>query len=159
MTTIAWRVFLLASVLCFTTKTAIAAEPWGQWLVADKTAEIRILDCNGALWGFIAWEADPGVDAKNPNPAKRGRPTLGVPILLGMRAAGPDRWDGALYNPENGKTYSGGISMSASDVLRVRGCVLGFLCGGENWTRADDSRQDALPLSNGELCVRAAERR
>ena len=83
--------------------TAMAAEPWGEWLVAEKTARIRIADCAGTLWGFVSWEADPGLDSKNPDPAKRTRPTLGMPILLGMKAGGKDRWDGRIYNSENGK--------------------------------------------------------
>ena len=114
---------------------AQAAEPWGEWLVADKMAHIRIADCMGALWGVVSWETDPGVDSKNPDPAKRKRPTTGMPILLGMKQAGPERWDGSIYNSQNGKFYSGGVSMVGADVLRIRGCILGFLCGGENWSR------------------------
>jgi uncharacterized protein (DUF2147 family) len=154
-----WRALLLGSVLCGLGQAAAAAEPWGQWLVADKTAEIRVADCGGALWGFVAWEADPGVDAKNPDPAKRTRPTLGVPIIIGMKPAASDRWTGALYNPENGKTYTGGVSLSSNDVLRVRGCVLGILCGGENWMRVKTARPGAPELSHAALCASLAEGR
>ena len=114
---------------------AAAAEPWGEWLVADKMARIRVADCASVLWGIISWEADPGVDSKNPDPTLRARPTIGTPILLAMKPAGPQRWDGSIYNPQNGKFYSGGVTMISTDSLRVRGCILGFLCGGENWTR------------------------
>ena len=144
---------------CFLGNPALAAEPWGEWLVKDKTAQIRIVDCAGALWGVISWEADPGVDAKNPDPAKRTLPTLGLPILLGMKASGPNRWEGALYNAENGKTYSGGITVVNAGRLRVRGCVLGFLCGGEDWTRGDSSRPGALSESESALCARLGQSR
>jgi uncharacterized protein (DUF2147 family) len=83
---------------------AATAEPFGEWLVAEKTAHIRIVDCAGALWGVVAWEKEPGVDEKNPDPAKRSRPTLGMPILLGMKPIAPGKWDGPIYNSENGKT-------------------------------------------------------
>jgi len=116
---------------------AFAAQVTGEWLVKERTALIRIVDCAGALWGIVSWESDPGTDAKNPDPAKRSRPILGMPILLAMKPDGPNRWAGSIYNSENGKTYSGSISLLDSGVLRIRGCILGFLCGGENWTRAE----------------------
>ena len=63
---------------------------------------------------------------------------MGTQILLGMKPAsggGGNRWDGQIYNPENGKTYSGHIILLSPDVLRIEGCLLIF-CGGENWTRS-----------------------
>ncbi len=139
-------------------QAARAAEPGGEWLVADKTAQIRIADCDGTLWGFVSWEADPGVDARNPDPKMRTRPTRGMPILLGMKPTGPGRWDGAIYNSQNGKTYSGGVSMTGNDGLRVRGCILGFLCGGETWTRGDPARPGALTQSDAALCAGLPEK-
>jgi hypothetical protein len=58
------------------------ADPTGEWLVAKKLARIKIADCDGRLWGIVAWEAQPGIDNKNPDPNLRSRPTLGMPILL-----------------------------------------------------------------------------
>ena len=121
----------------------MAAAPAGEWLVANKTAHIRIVDCEGSLWGVVSWEEHAGVDDKNPDPAKRGRPTLGMPVLLDLKASGPNRWGGTLYNSQNGKTYTGGITLLAPDRVRVRGCVLGILCGGENWTRVNQADDEA----------------
>jgi uncharacterized protein (DUF2147 family) len=114
-----------------------AADPTGEWLVADGAARIKIDSCNSRMWGVIAWEKQPGgVDQNNPDPAKRTRTTLGMPILLGMEQTAANRWDGEIYNPQNGKTYTANISLESADALRVQGCVLGFLCGGQTWTRA-----------------------
>jgi uncharacterized protein (DUF2147 family) len=124
----------LISALLFPT-TVFAAEARGEWLVAKRTAHIRIVDCAGTLWGIVSRATDPGIDKKNPDPAKRSRSVLGMPVLLAMKPDGPDQWAGSLYNSGNGKTYTGGISLITPDVLRVRGCVLGFLCGGEDWSR------------------------
>ena len=125
-------------------QAAIAAGPTGEWLVASKAAHIRIVDCEGTLWGVVSWQQRAGgVDDKNPDLSKRGRPTLGMPVLLGLKPSGPDRWDGALYNSQNGKTYSGGITVIAPDRVRVRGCVLMILCGGETWTRVSQADDDA----------------
>jgi uncharacterized protein (DUF2147 family) len=117
---------------------AAAAEPQpiGEWRTANGLANIRIDDCGGVLWGIISWEKEPGgVDSNNPNPAERNHPTLGLRILLAMKPTKPGLWEGEVYNAENGKTYDSKISLAAPDVLRIEGCVLGFLCGGENWTR------------------------
>ena len=134
--------FPLLFIATFLPQLALAAEPTGEWLVAGKNAHIRIVDCAGTLWGVVSWQLKPGgLDAKNPDPAKRTRPTLGMPVLIDLKAAGPNRWNGALYNSNNGKTYTGGITMVAPNLVRVRGCVLGFLCGGEEWTRVDDAGQ------------------
>ena len=113
-------------------------DPTGEWLVANTYARIKIADCGGQMWGMVAWEATPGgVDRKNPDPKLRSRPTLGMPILLGMTRSQPNQWDGQIYNSEDGHTYSASISLLNPNLLRVQGCFLGFLCGGENWTRVD----------------------
>src|SRR5215469_7138693 len=117
---------------------AAAAEPQptGEWRTGNGLANVRIDDCDGVLWGIISWEREPGgVDSYNPDPGERNRPTLGLHILLAMKPTTLGRWQGEVYNPENGKTYDSRISLISPDVLRIEGCVLGFLCGGENWTR------------------------
>ena len=125
---------------------AAAADPTGEWHTANGLANIRIDDCGGVLWGIISWEKDPGgVDLYNPNPAERSRPTLGLHILLAMKPTKPGLWEGEVYNAENGKTYDSRISLTSPDVLRIEGCVLGFLCGGENWTRVKTSEDLAAP--------------
>ena len=127
---------------------ATAPDVSGEWLVNDGTAKIRIENCGGAMWGVVAWEKVPGGhDSQNPDPSKRNRPTLGLPILLNMQLKQadswnkqPDRWDGQVYNAQNGKTYDSHISLLSPETLRIEGCVLGFLCGGENWTRVNESQ-------------------
>lgn len=125
----------MAMVLALIGGPALAADPSGNWLVADKTAVIRIAPCAEAYCGTIAWTSQPGTDEHNPDPSKRDRPIEGTQILLGMKPARANRWDGQIYNPENGKTYSGHIILVNPDLLRIEGCLL-FFCGGENWTRS-----------------------
>ena len=116
---------------------AAAADPIGDWLVGNGAAVVRIEPCGEALCGAIAWtKRQNGVDAKNPDPAKRNRPLLGMPILIDMKlAADGNRWEGTVYNSEDGQTYSSHIELKSPEILRIEGCVLGFLCGGENWVR------------------------
>jgi uncharacterized protein (DUF2147 family) len=116
---------------------ASAADPTGDWMVADKVATIRVAQCNGSMWGVVAWEKTPGGrDSNNPDVAKQSRPTLGMPILIDMKKKpGVDQWEGLVYNAKDGKSYQSTIKPAGADQLEIQGCVLGFLCGGETWTR------------------------
>jgi uncharacterized protein (DUF2147 family) len=116
---------------------ALAADPTGDWRVADGVANIRVAECNGSMWGVVAWEKVPGGhDTNNPDVSKQSRPTLGMPILINMqKKPAADQWEGQVYNAKDGQLYSSTIKPVGSDQLEIRGCVLGFLCGGETWTR------------------------
>ena len=126
------------------------ATPQGEWLVKDKTAHIRIVSCDAKMWGIISWTKEPGTDSNNPDPARQNRPVLGLPILRGMRVSEDGGWDGDIYNADNGKIYSGNITLSSADVLHVKGCLLGhYLCGGEDWTRLPSEAKEG---SAGDVC-------
>src|SRR6195952_643582 len=116
---------------------ALAVDPTGDWRVADGVANIRVAECNGNMWGAVAWEKMPGGrDKNNPDVSKQNRPTLGMPILIDMKKkTGVDQWEGQVYNAKDGKHYSSTIKPVGSDKLEIQGCVLGFLCGGETWSR------------------------
>lgn len=121
---------------------AHAAEPLGEWRDEDGKATIRIVDCNTRLWGVVASESIPGgVDSKNPDKAKRARPILGMPVLLNMKKTEDekDKWEGQVYNAENGKTYKASIQLKAPNALRVEGCLVWPLCGGQTWARVESS--------------------
>jgi len=117
--------------------SALAADPTGDWRVADGVANIRVAECDGSMWGVVAWEKSPGGhDTNNPDVSKKSRPTLGMPILIDMKKkAGVDQWEGQVYNAKDGQLYSSTITPIGTDQLEIKGCVLGFLCGGETWTR------------------------
>jgi hypothetical protein len=89
------------------------------------------------MWGAVSWEKTPGgVDNNNPDVSKQNRPTLGMPILLDMKKKpSKEEWKGQVYNSKNGKFYDSSIKLLSPDQLEIKGCVLGFLCGGETWTR------------------------
>ena len=116
------NVFATAVVLTMTVAPAMAADPLiGDWMVKDGYGIVRIDNCNGKMWGIIIWEKVAGVDSDNPDPAKKGRPSLGVPILLGMAPTQPNKWEGEIYNTENGKKYSGNISLIDDNSLQLEG--------------------------------------
>src|SRR6266550_2419645 len=139
MRTVAYSGFILAT--CFGSAfsgSPLAADPTGDWKVADGVANIRVAECNGSMWGAVSWEKTPGGrDKNNPDVSKQSRPSLGMPILIDMKKKPgvADQWEGEVYNAKDGKLYSSTIKPVGTDQLEIQGCVLGFLCGGETWSR------------------------
>lgn len=134
---------------------AFAADPTGDWKVEDGVAHIRVAECGGSMWGAVAWEKTPGgIDKNNPDATKKTRPTLGIVTLLDMKKnAANDKWAGQVYNAKDGKFYKSTIKLGdTADELEIEGCVLGFLCGGQTWTRVGPS----IPSSPSNLTAKGA---
>ena len=119
-----------------------AGEPTGVWLTQAGDARVKVSKCGGGICGVIVGLKDPidpatgkpQVDDKNPNPALKKRPMMGLQLFSGMQPSGPSKWSGQIYNADDGGTYASSISVVGPNTLRVEGCV-GALCGGETWTR------------------------
>src|SRR5262249_40198168 len=95
------RKISLSGLAVLSTLTPVfAASPLGNWLVEEKTAQVRIVDCNSVLWGVFSWEKEPGMDTSNPDPLMKGKPLLGSPLLRGLKSTKPGEWQGKVYNPE-----------------------------------------------------------
>jgi len=119
-----------------------AAEPGGIWLTQAGDARVRVSKCGGGICGVIVGlkqpidpaTGKPQVDDKNPNPALKNRPIIGLHLFSGMHATGPGKWSGKIYNADDGSTYASNVSVTGPNSLRVEGCV-GAFCGGETWSR------------------------
>ena len=137
-------------ILCIGSALAEApASPEGIWYTKGQESIIRVHPCasaTDAFCGTLVWlkepnEADgtPKVDKLNHDPAKKGKPMVGTDILLRMKPES-DRWKGHAYNPEDGKIYDITFRVKTeteeNDTADLRGCVLGFLCQTETFTRA-----------------------
>jgi uncharacterized protein (DUF2147 family) len=126
---------------------ALAAEPIGTWSTEDGKAIVRIANCGAALCGTIVSlkEANdpetgrPKTDKNNADASLRGRPMVGVQIVLGMKPSGTaNKWSGQVYNAEDGKTYSGSLALQDANTIKLEGCILGGLvCKASTWTRAN----------------------
>jgi uncharacterized protein (DUF2147 family) len=107
---------------------ALAGDAKGEWARDDGKAKVRFSSCGGeAICGTISWLCDPKND-----PGK-----VGQQVFFGMKPRGGDVWTGTAFNPEDGKTYSGKMTLSG-DRLTTAGCVLGgLICKsiGWNWAR------------------------
>lgn len=119
---------------------AWAADPSGLWLTDDGGAKIKVAKCGANICGNVAWLRDPNdatgkpkTDKNNADTSKRGRPIIGLPIVLSMKPDGADKWSGQIYNAEDGKTYAANITL-AGTTMKVQGCVSVF-CKTRTWTR------------------------
>ena len=94
-------------------------------------------------------ESSPGCASRDPTakiPTRRSEAALlsACRSCARMKPAAANRWEGEVYNAQNGKMYSANIALVSDDVLKIEGCVLGGLfCGGENWTRVQPVNQPA----------------
>lgn len=129
-----------------------AQDPSGTWLTQDGRAKIRIDRCGpgaGQVCGKVVWlkvatteTGAPRTDLKNPDPKKRGRPVLGLPLIEGLKAE-DSKFSGEIYNIEEGKTYQVSLERESGSELSVSGCLLKILCGSQTWTRVPDVNQQA----------------
>jgi uncharacterized protein (DUF2147 family) len=125
---------------------ALAADPHGTWLTEGGKSRIHIVDCGSALCGNIAWLKEPNdpetgkpkTDKNNSDTSKRSRPLIGVTIVISMKPAGADKWSGEVYNAEDGKIYTGNLTMQSANALKLEGCALGgLLCKSQTWSRVN----------------------
>lgn len=127
------------------TASAAAPDPSGTWTTQDGRARIRMEKCGSSrqqLCGYVVWlkpgSSKSAVDRYNPDPAKAARPVLGHQLLLGLSANSSDRYAGQIYNNEDGKNYDVEVWLVSPVDLKLKGCLIAFLCSTQSWTRADD---------------------
>ena len=114
---------------------ALAEEAGGTWSMSNGKVTVKVNECGSNLCARIIAlkepiskiDGKPKVDRENPDPAKRQRPLIGLNILIGMKPKGEAAWQGAIYNPDDGKTYSATVRLSG-DQMKVKGCVAGIFC-------------------------------
>jgi len=137
--------FGLYALSCLAAGAAAAASPEGIWLSHDGGTKVRITDCGGRLCGTVVWlhhptdpaTGAPKTDKHNPDPGKRAQPLIGLAIMHGLAPSGPNQWSGAIYNADDGHVYQAHLTIEGAGTARVEGCVLGVLCKGNVWTRAE----------------------
>ena len=152
---------LVLSLFCHVAYAAPAAAPApaalaeidGTWLTQAKS-EITIAECPDGYCGDITKVVVPDdiykankkaidsvgptnfTDQMNKDPALRSRPILGLQIVKLHSGNKPKIYDGEIYNPQDGNTYSGYVEVLSADKIRLNGCILyNVICKGEEWTR------------------------
>lgn len=137
---------LTAAMLALLPLHAYAADAIGVWVTEDGKARVRVAACGPALCGTIISLKEPTdpetgrpkTDKNNADASLRTRPMIGVQIVLAMKPSGTaNKWTGQVYNAEDGKTYSGSLTLQNANTIKLEGCILGGLvCKSSSWTRS-----------------------
>jgi len=129
---------LLATIL--TATAAFGTVPdniLGSWKTHGGDSKLELFKNGGKIYGKIVWLKKPNyidskdgpvgktkVDRKNPNPALRNRPILGLQVIKGLTPKGDNRWgNGICYDPETGKSYKCNMRLASPDRLELRGYI------------------------------------
>jgi uncharacterized protein (DUF2147 family) len=141
---------ILIASLVLLASTALGAGPGdvsGEWETDGGDSRLELFECGEQICGKIVWlkvpnyiDPDDGpvgntkVDRKNPTPALRNRPILGLQVMTGLTPKGPDRWvGGTCYNPETGKSYHCKMQLVSPRKLELRGYI-GFSLFGRTFS-------------------------
>ncbi len=118
----------------------------GTWIPKKGDSHVKIEKIGSKYFGKVVWLKNPyeegttdqDVDNKNPDAAMRNVPILGLRVLKDFAYEDKGIFKGGTaYDPNNGKTYCGKITIIDMDHIDMRGniCGLGFLGRTETWTR------------------------
>lgn len=157
---------VLGVFLTLTGPAALAANDVGKapeaglWYNHSGKGAVEIRPCGDTgneakrLCGFIVWLRDPNgrngrplTDGYNSNPAKRGRPICGLPVLGDLQRSSAGGWDfGWVYDPEQGSSFDAAIVAKSADRLVMTGYKgVRFFSKSFVWKRAPDD----LPRCDG----------
>ena len=134
------KVWIFLAAVLLTASTSFGAGPaniLGQWKTDGGDSRLEIYSCGNKICGKIVWLKVPTyidridgpigktkVDRKNPDPALRNRPILGLQVIKGFTPAGINRWgNGTCYNPETGKSYKCNMKLASPNRLKLRGYI------------------------------------
>lgn len=119
------RSLLALAALVVFSPVALAGDVVGEWARDDGKAKVRFAACGAAMCGNIIWLKE------RDGPAK-----VGQQVFFDMKPSGDNAWAGTAFNPEDGKTYTGKMTLTG-DHLLTAGCVFGgLICKSVAWTRA-----------------------
>ena len=119
---------------------ATAGDITGVWLAPTRSAHVEIQRCGDTFCGKIVYAKPPAsnprmLDVHNKDPDLRTRSMIGTVFMEGF-TGGPEKWSGGrLYNPGDGNTYRGLLTLVDDDHLQLKGCAFWFLCKSQTWTR------------------------
>lgn len=117
----------IALALASMATSARAQDATGTWLRENGESRVRFAKCGDALCGTVAWLKDPAKSTSK----------IGQRVFYDMKPNGDGQWAGQAFNPEDGKTYSGKMTLSGS-TLTTAGCVFGgIICRSVTWSRVN----------------------
>src|ERR1700738_3510618 len=90
-----------------------ANDPFGTWVRPSTGTQVNFYNCGGKLCGKIVAVRDQ---------SRKGE--IGTVIMNGAARTGDNEWRGDVLNTEDGKTYSGVVTLEGPSALNLKGCAL-----------------------------------
>jgi uncharacterized protein (DUF2147 family) len=146
-----WLAFLIIVAIASPGLSTSADDILGVWYNGEKDARIEIAKCGEKYCGTVVWLKEPNypegskdgipgspkTDHHNPDPSLRKTPIIGLQIVHDFIFAGENVWkEGKVYDPKNGKTYKGRMTLVSPAQLDLRGYIgISLLGRTTTWTR------------------------
>ena len=118
-----------------------AEDAFGLWLDPSNGGHIEAAKCDDKLCAKVAFVPDndgkdgPKVDKNNPDESMKSRPILGITLVDKASKAGDTAWQGSIYSPVEGKTFSVTMTPKSADAMDIKGCLVSVICRTVTWTR------------------------
>jgi len=128
---------LMGCALLSFARPASAAEPYGVWVRPSTGSQVRFYDCGSKLCAKVIAVTDQ---------ARKGE--IGKSIMHGAVKSGENTWKGDLTDAGTGKVYSGTVTLQSAEALSLQGCIAGFLCQSETWTKGEVAIGHARPADS-----------
>lgn len=116
----------------------------GIWQNGTGKGHIQIYKQGAKYFGKIIWLKEPmdkntgrpKLDSKNPDPAQRNNPIIGLIMMRNFTYDNGEWTGGHIYNPQEGKEYKAYLKMQDQNTLLVRGYIGISLIGKtDTWVR------------------------
>lgn len=121
------------AAVCLASPARADTPALGTWAMDNGKVTVNVSACGGNLCGKVVAlkkprddKGRPRLDKENPEPALRGRPVIGLIILSNMKPSGSNKWQGTIYNPDDGYTYRAKMKLQSASTMKVEGCVAVF---------------------------------
>ena len=102
-----------------------------EWRNPGNSVHIRITPCGERVCGTVIWASD-----KAKADARKGGTTklVGANLFREFREVAPGKYKGRVFVPDMNRTFSGQMRIEGDSMIG-KGCVLGFICKSQTWTR------------------------
>ncbi|MFW5659018.1 MAG: DUF2147 domain-containing protein [Bacteroidota bacterium] len=104
----------------------------GEWVTDSAKSKVKIWKSGNKYYGKIVWLKEPideetgkpKLNKHHPDKSKQSEPVKGLQILRDLEFDEDCKWeDGYVYDPENGKEYSGYAELLNENKLKLRGYI------------------------------------
>jgi uncharacterized protein (DUF2147 family) len=137
---------IMTVLLSATTAFCGPTEILGTWTTEGRDCQLSLSRCGENICGTIVWLKEPNyidskdgpvgkpkVDNRNPNPALRTRPILGLTVMKDLVPESDNTWkNGNCYDPETGNTYNCSMKLESPNRLVLHGYI-GLSIFGRNY--------------------------